>query len=509
MTEVSPRRGGRAARTIRRLGAALAVALLLLTAWSWWDSRLPASYSAEEMGTPDGGLGPGGQQVPHDHGGYVAPGTGAVPVTELVGQTGGPADVHVEMEARAVQVTPPGGQAFAGFTLGGTTPGPQVRARQGDLVEVVLHNVDVAGGVTLHWHGVDVPNAMDGVAGVTQDAVAPGASFTYRFVAEDAGSYWYHSHQISHHQVAAGLYGAFVVEPAQGPAIAAGEASDVAVLLHTYPSNSRAINGTVGEIRHEAAPGERVRVRVANTDNGNTAAWVAGGEFRVLAIDGTDVHGPTVLRDVKVPLTAGARADLEVVVPQAGAVRVQAPGVSLVVGPAGAEAPEVQSPAETFDPLGYGTPAELGFDPTTPDRSFTYDIGRRPGFLDGRPGYWWTVNGRIGQDAPMFMVSEGDVVAVRIGNRSGEGHPMHLHGHHMVVLARDGVPATGSPWWVDSLDVRHGETYDVAFVANNPGIWMDHCHNLPHAAEGLLSHVMYEGVSTPFRMGRETGNEPE
>ena len=61
---------------------------------------------------------------------------------------------------------------------------------------------------------------------------------------------------------------------------------------------------------------------------------------------------------------------------------------------------------------------------------------------------------------------------------------MHLHGHHVLVLSRDGVPATGSPWWTDTLNVRPGESYVVAFRADNPGIWMDHCHNLPHAAEG-------------------------
>jgi FtsP/CotA-like multicopper oxidase with cupredoxin domain len=109
----------------------------------------------------------------------------------------------------------------------------------------------------------------------------------------------------------------------------------------------------------------------------------------------------------------------------------------------------------------------------------------------------------------MFMVAEGDVVRMRISNGSGETHPMHLHGHHVLVLARDDVLATGSPWWTDSLEVRGGESFDVAFVADNPGIWMDHCHNLPHAQEGLVAHLMYEGVTTPYRLGRETGNSPE
>jgi FtsP/CotA-like multicopper oxidase with cupredoxin domain len=86
---------------------------------------------------------------------------------------------------------------------------------------------------------------------------------------------------------------------------------------------------------------------------------------------------------------------------------------------------------------------------------------------------------------------------------------MHLHGHHMVVLSRDGVPASGSPWWTDSLNVADGDAYDVAFVADNPGVWMDHCHNLKHAAEGLVVHLMYEGVSTSYTIGGAAGNEPE
>ena len=78
-----------------------------------------------------------------------------------------------------------------------------------------------------------------------------------------------------------------------------------------------------------------------------------------------------------------------------------------------------------------------------------------------------------------------------------------------VVLARNGVAATGSPWWVDSLNVLDGETYDVAFVATNPGIWLDHCNHLKHAADGMVAHLMYEGISTPHKIGGTAGNRPE
>ena len=228
-------------------------------------------------------------------------------------------------------------------------------------------------------------------------------------------------------------------------------------------------------------------------------------------MDGTDLNGPTLVENSAVLITAGGRADLEVGMPADGSpVRVHIGGpTGIVLGSRSYEAPTAPRPAATLDLLSYGTPAPLRFDPNRPDRSFRYDIGRRPGFIDGRPGLFWTINGRLYPDVPVFLVAEGDVVRVSISNHSGEVHPMHLHGHHAVVLSRNTVPAPGSPWWVDSLNVADGETYEVAFVADNPGIWMDHCHNLTHAVDGLVAHLMYDGISTPFLVGGTAGNSPE
>ena len=153
--------------------------------------------------------------------------------------------------------------------------------------------------------------------------------------------------------------------------------------------------------------------------------------------------------------------------------------------------------------------APIGFDPDVPDRRFEYVIGRRIAFLDGRPGMYWTVNGHLFPNVPMLMVADRDVVRMTITNESGEVHPMHLHGHHAVVLSRNGVAVSGTPWWVDSLNVDDGESYEIAFVADNPGIWANHCHNLSHAVEGLIIHLMYEGITTPYAMGTKTGNNPE
>ena len=119
------------------------------------------------------------------------------------------------------------------------------------------------------------------------------------------------------------------------------------------------------------------------------------------------------------------------------------------------------------------------------------------------------MNGKLYPHTPMYMVSVGDLIKLTIKNDSGSTHPMHLHGHHFLVLSRDGKPLTGSPWWVDTLNVREHETYEVGFRASNPGIWMFHCHNLPHARDGLTMHVMYGGVTTPYRVGDSVHNHPE
>jgi FtsP/CotA-like multicopper oxidase with cupredoxin domain len=485
------------------VGAVATLLILVPLAVMWISSLAPGSYSVMAMGRADLGGGPGdGSHSQH----------GDVSVAELTGPADGEPDVAVELVARfePAELAGPGGSRgvsprVEAYTLNGTTPGPVVRATQGDLVQVTLVNESVAGGATLHWHGVDVPNAEDGVAGVTQDAVPVGGSHTYRFVVEDAGTYWYHSHQVSHEQVRRGLFGVLVVEPDGG----VGADHDVVAAVHTYGA-AVTLNGSTGQQRYVAAPGETARVRIVNTDNGVLRAWVAGAPFGVVAVDGRDVHRPTPVTNEALVVGAGGRADVEFTVPADGsAVLVSAGGTELVVGPADAAASASTPPAVDLDLLHYGSPVDLGFDPERPDRDFEYRIGRRPGFVAGRPGMFWTINGRMYPDVPMFVVSEGDVVRMTIENSRADNHPMHLHGHHAVVLSRNGVAATGSPLWVDSLEVGRGESYEIAFVADNPGIWMDHCHDLEHAVDGLVAHLAYTGVSTPYLIGGPASNEPE
>ncbi|HYI59280.1 MAG TPA: multicopper oxidase family protein [Microlunatus sp.] len=487
----------------------LLAALIVVAPLGWWwqGSRVPETFSVMQMGYADLGGGPAAAHPDHGsgHGGHPGPGGNAAPrsVPELIADPRRPADIRVDLVARQERIRI-GGRELDGFTLNGATPGPELRAELGQLVEVHLRNDSIAAGVTLHWHGLDVPNAMDGVAGVTQDAVPVGGGFVYRFVADRVGSYWYHAHQVSNPQVAGGLFGSLVVTPRSGiPDL------DLTALAHTY-AGVRTINGAAGDLRVTAALGRRARIRITNTDNAPMVVWT-NTPYRVLAADGTDLHRPTDVSDRSLSLAAGARADLQVTVPSDGrAARIQlSKGTALIVGPSGAAASAPPQPPAEVDLLSYGSPAPIGFDPASSDRHFDYAIGRRLGFVRGRPGMWWSINSRLYPNVPMFVVRDGDVVTMSLVNNSGEVHPMHLHGHRLLVLARDGRPSTGSPWWVDSLDLRPRESYEVAFVADNPGLWMDHCHNLKHAADGMVAHLAYDGVDTPYRIGGSSDNAPE
>lgn len=491
-----------------RLAAPIVIVLAALgsVGWLWAGSLMPAGYSVMDMGYPDSG----GGRSEMGHSGHAMPRGGSMAhhrlptrsVSDFVADPGRPADVTFDLVARQQQVTI-GGRIQPGYTINGQTPGPTITAVVGQLVEVHLSNESVAAGVSLHWHGLDVPNAMDGVAGVTQDDVRVGGEFTYRFVADDAGTYWYHSHQASNEQVSGGLFGALVIRPTRStPTIV-----EVTAVGHVY-SGVRTLNGKPGDLRVDSAPGERIRVRIVNTDNGPMNVW-ASSPYTVLAVDARALNGPTPVAEKSVVVTAGGRADLELTAPTDGsAVRVQLSQSTAVVLGSG-NGPAIARPSSTLDLLHYGQPASLGFDPSRPDRTFDYTIGRRPGFYKGKPGLYYSINGHLYPQVPMFVVAEGDVVVMRIDNHSGEVHPMHLHGHHAVVISRNDVTSTGSPWWVDSLNVLDGETFEIAFIADNPGIWMDHCHNLKHAAQGMTAHLMYAGVTTPFLIGGQVSNQPE
>jgi FtsP/CotA-like multicopper oxidase with cupredoxin domain len=150
----------------------------------------------------------------------------------------------------------------------------------------------------------------------------------------------------------------------------------------------------------------------------------------------------------------------------------------------------------------YGKPAATPFSARSRfDRRFTIVLDRGLAMSGGLPRYAYTVNGRAFPRVPTELVKDGDLVRMTVVNRGFVTHPWHLHGHRVLVLSKNGRAPTGSPLWLDTFDVRPGEVWRVAFRAGNPGLWMNHCHNLAHAAQGMALHLAYEGITTPFHGG--------
>jgi FtsP/CotA-like multicopper oxidase with cupredoxin domain len=448
-----------------------------------------------------------------------AAGSAAVSVASLTERSGDEPVDRFTLTARVGQID---GQPV--WAYNGTVPGPELHVTQGHRVQVTLVN-ELPEVTTVHWHGLRLPNAEDGVAGLTQDAVQPGHSYTYEFVARDAGTYWYHSHQQTGEQIPRGLFGALIVEPARPT-----EDRDYTVLLHGRPGHVR-----VDKTRLEAEPGETVRLRVIDAvvpgmEGGPENPVLVGAPARVAALDGHELNEPQPLGPTRVPLGMGQRADFVFTMPAANSVRLELaqrevrlspvervfawlrpndappPGsVTIGSGPT-PELPDVGS-APLFDLATYGAPLPRTGGPF--DGVATLVLGKNPAIRDGRIELVHTINGEASPDVPALHVSEGERVLVHIVNETDEYHPIHLHGHAFEVLSRNGEPLSGSPVRLDSVMVGPGETWDAAFTADNPGIWMIHCHVLIHAGSGMAMTVNYDGVYTPFEMGTASGNVPE
>jgi manganese oxidase len=231
------------------------------------------------------------------------------------------------LTARTMQWETAAGQSVEAWAYNGQVPGPQIRVKEGDKVRVILKN-ELPESTAIHFHGLELPNAMDGVPFITQPPVKPGESFTYEFVVPNSGSHMYHSHHNSSKQVGLGLLGAFIVEP-RNP----------------------------------------------------------------LPIERADVDEVLILND-------------------------------------------------------------------------------------GMHGF--TLNGKSFPATSPVVAKRGQKVRIRFMNEGMMIHPMHLHGMHMTVIAKDGWPQP-APWKCETLNVAPGERWDVIVNCNNPGTWAFHCHILAHA----------------------------
>jgi FtsP/CotA-like multicopper oxidase with cupredoxin domain len=220
------------------------------------------------------------------------------------------------------------GHRVDAYAVNGQVPGPRLRVSQGDRVRIRVHN-RLPEATSIHWHGMILPNAMDGAADVTQAPIPPGGSHTYEFTASQQGSYFYHSHAAPDRQQALGLYGALLVDP-EDPAVDADYDFDHEAVVQlqewlsrdglTYPAmlmegalpNYFTINGKAypetETIRMRV--GEKLRVRFIGTHNNFVHPMhIHGGPFRIVQTDGERVPPAAQLLKDTVNVGPGERYD--------------------------------------------------------------------------------------------------------------------------------------------------------------------------------------------------------
>jgi FtsP/CotA-like multicopper oxidase with cupredoxin domain len=414
----------------------------------------------------------------------------------------------------------------ATLSYNGGTPGPEIRLRQGETLRVKVEN-RLAEETTVHWHGMRVPNAMDGVPHLTQTPIAPGLEFVYEFDALDAGTYWYHPHQRGHEQVGRGLYGPLIVEepePIQVDRDVVWVLDDWRLMQDAQISddfgdrhdvshagrvgNTVTVNGRILETFGVRA-GERIRLRLINAAN----ARIFGLEFsghraRVVAYDGQPVT-PHEEESGQIVLGPAMRVDL--VIDMTGR-----PGDSFTVSDRFYQGLEYRLLELVYDetplrdePL--DAPIELA-DNTMPEPDLAnaerHEITFGGGMMGGmksammdnrlvdmremmRHGKAWAINGVAATGHvmdPLLTLERGRTYVLGLDNDTAWNHPIHLHGHSFRVITRDGRP-TPYREWQDTVGMGPHERVDIAFVADNPGDWMFHCHILEHMIGGMMGVI--------------------
>lgn len=469
-------------------------------------------------------------------------------------------------------------QEVIAWTYNGVVPGSQIRVKQGDIVRVTLKN-ELKEPTSIHWHGYPVPNNMDGIPGVTQNALRPGETFTYEFEASVPGTYWYHSHQDSATQEDKGLYGTFIVEAKEdqsynrdytlvldewSPSFSEMDHSKMNMggMDHSKMSNMDhgsmnmgqqnaafhssmagmnnenmnmppgamhddmmksmytvfSVNGKSGESIEplEVAKGEKIRLRFVNAGFQSHTLHLHGQEYKIIAADGQKIENPTVIKDQPFIIAPGERYDIEVNVNTEENWFIEshdkseaAKGMTIPVKVKDAKATLSNKPStndqQPIDLTAYGQ-GKGKFDLTMKyDLEYSMVLGEQTG-KNGPMDPVFTINGKSFPNVDPVKVKKGDKVKVTLMNKGTSNHPMHLHGHFFQVLSKDGKPVTGAPMMKDTLNIKPGESYVVAFEADNTGDWMFHCHDLHHAAAGMVASVLYEGY-TPFTADPTVGNK--
>jgi FtsP/CotA-like multicopper oxidase with cupredoxin domain len=429
----------------------------------------------------------------------------------------------------------------AAWCYNGTVPGPEIRIRQGERLRVEVEN-GLAEETTIHWHGVRVPNSMDGVPQLTQKPIGADESFVYEFDAIDAGTFWYHPHQRSYEQVGRGLYGPLIIEEPEPVRVdrdvtwvlgdwrltKSGELSEDFGNRHDIHHNGRVgktvtINGRVPD-SFIVRKGERIRLRLINAANARIFSLdFAGHTPIVIAHDGQPVmpHAPDGGRVVLGPAMrvdlildmigdAGSRASimdrfyegleykLIDFVYGGTPLRERAPDWPLALPANPLPEPDLETASRnevvfTGGMMGEMEARDMGesMGPGAPG-GMMRDMNSMMGMTRMmNSSIAWFINGVAADEArhdmkPALTLARNKSHVIAMTNATAWHHPIHLHGHSFRVISRNGRP-TRHREWQDTVLISPREKAEIAFVADNPGDWMFHCHVLEHQAGGMMA----------------------
>ena len=403
------------------------------------------------------------------------------------------------------------GRAVNVWAYNGQVPGPTLRIRLGETLRVVFTN-KLSQPSTIHWHGVRVPNNMDGVPGVTQPPVKPGESFTYEFTPKDAGTFWFHPHIRSSEQVERGLFGVLIVEDVKPPPYSRdvvwvlddwllgqdGEISPEFNTRHDLAHDGRwgnkiTVNGDE-EAGLSVRPGERIRLRLLNVANGRIfAPDFSGLNAQVIAVDGMYAARP--ISAPKFEVSPGNRLDLDIIFPP------EMSGQRITIYDRFTRQPirlaEVKIDGESVPTPQFPSPATARIPEWKNSDSVAPRLELRLNARSGGPfGIQWTLNDKAmnhehdTHDHPDEPYQLPYLVwsKVRFKNESHRLHPMHMHGTFFKLLTRNGQ-RVDEPHWRDTVLVHAQETVEVGLVPQDKGKWMVHCHILEHAESGMMTLV--------------------
>jgi len=424
--------------------------------------------------------------------------------------------LEIELEAQIANIEVLDGIITPVWTYGGTLPGPLIKAKVGDTVIVHFKN-SLPESTTIHWHGLRVPNQMDGVPGVTQPPVPVDGEFRYEFVVDDAGSYWYHPHVNSAAQVGWGMYGPIVVEDPNDPeefgddlimVISDMSLDEAGVFLP--PNNGGDFGdlfgreGTTILVNGKVMPtlkvrkGKQQRWRIINASRTRYVPIGLRGHImtRIGGDNGLAGRSESAPRFILTPAERGDFVFTPINDPGTALMRLG----SVNRGFGTERRPEDLMYVETVDlpavepmaiPENLRTIEPIDLSGEVIEKELEMTIGMGDGIRNVIMGF----NGIPYWNMEPLVARVGETHVWTLINNSGFNHPFHLHGYFFQVLDENRVPE-----WKDTVDVPDGGTVKIAvYFEGRPGMWMYHCHILDHARVGMMGQLWVgpEGFTGP------------